>query len=245
MPDDNSDTRQSSHDFVLSYHRVRRALGILGVLLPLMLIIGGLLSNSKLEPSISDYYHTTLRDIFVGCLFAIGIFLVSYKGYKRGEGEWISDDWVATLAGICAFGMALFPNESQIIVTVSQEAVGLNISPLFHYTSALTFFTCLAVFCYVKFPKTAKPYRRQIYIWCGHIIVASTLLIAITSYFKINGSPEIKALVVDWKIVFWVEAIGIWAFAFSWLTKGKADLVFVRNSNKLRARHPDAKPSLH
>jgi len=224
MPNIDPTPPQNNHDLVLSYHRVRRALGILGVLLPLILIIGGLLSNARLEPSISDFYHTKLRDIFVGCLFAIGIFLVSYKGYQRKQGEWISDDLVATIAGIAAFGVALFPNESDAVETVLQQALGLKISPLFHYSSATVFFVCLAVFCYVKFPKTAKPVRRRIYIWCGHIIAVSTVLITVFSYIKLKGSPDMQRLVVDWKIIFWIEAIGIWAFAFSWLTKGKADL---------------------
>jgi len=224
MPKDTTNILPSNHDLVLSYHRVRRALGILGVLLPVVLIVGGLLSNNKIEPSISDFYHTTLRDIFVGCLFAIGIFLVSYKGYQRDKGEWISDDWVATLAGIAAFGLALFPNESDKIVTVSQMALGLKVSSMFHYASALTFFTCLGIFCYFKFPRTAKPVRRRIYFWCGHVILISTILITATSYLKVKGSPEMQAVVIDWNLVLWLEAIGVWAFAFSWLTKGKADL---------------------
>jgi len=80
------------------------------------------------------------------------------------------------------------------------------------------------VFCYFKFPKTASIARRKIYFWCGHVILVSTILITIASYFKVKGSPEMQAIVIDWNIVFWIEAIGIWAFAFSWLTKGKADL---------------------
>ena len=145
MPNDTVTAPPTHNDLVLSYHRVRRAVGILGVILPLILIIGGVWSNSRLEPSISDFYHTTMRDVFVGTLFAIGIFLISYKGYKPDKGEWISDDWVATLAGISAFGLALFPNESQAVVTVSQVALGLKVSSMFHYASALTFFICLEI----------------------------------------------------------------------------------------------------
>ena len=222
-------------DLVLSYYRVRRALGILGIMLPLVLIVGGWLTNNRLEPSISDFYHTTMRDVFVGSLFAIGIFLISYKGYQREEGEWISDDWVATLAGTAAFGLALFPNESQAAVTFSQVALGLKVSSMFHYTSALTFFVCLGVFCYFKFPKTSKPFRRRIYLWCGHVILVATVLITITSYFKVKGSPEVRAFVIDWNLVLWLEAIGIWAFAISWLTKGKADLAFSRSAKKSKA----------
>jgi len=226
-------------DLVLSYHRVRNALGFLGLLLPIVLIIGGILSKGQVEPSLSDYFHTTLRDIFVGSLCAIGIFLISYKGYRREDGEWFSDDWIATIAGFAAFGVALFPNESptHVIATVSQEALGIAASPPFHYASALIFFICLAAFCFLKFPKTAKPVRRRIYFACGWIIVAATVVIAVASHFKINGNGALRDFVMDYNVVFWAEAIGVWAFAVSWLTKGKADMAMIATAKKV-ARKP-------
>jgi len=232
--------QQHRDELVLSYHRVRQALGFLGLILPLILIAGGLATAGHLEPSISDFFHTALRDVFVGSLCAIGIFLISYKGYQRQSGEWISDDWVGTLAGLAAFGVAFFPNESPTLQasTISQLAVGITISPLFHYASALTFFVCLGVFCFVKFPKTSKPYRRRIYLICGWVIVAATLTIAIASYYKLKGSPDIKDLVVRNNIVFWAEAFGVWAFAVSWLTKGKADLAMSDLARKVVRKPP-------
>lgn len=235
------DTEDSRDEFVLSYHRVRQALGLLGLVFPLALILGGLMSNHKIEPSISDFYHTALRDVFVGSLCAIGIFLISYKGYRRQKGEWVSDDIVATLAGLAAFGVAFFPNESPShqAVTLSQLAVGIGISPLFHYTSALTFFVCLAIFCYVKFPKTAKPVRRRIYIWCGHVIAVCTVMIFICSYLKLRGAPPLREQVLGWHLIFWFEAIGVWAFALSWLTKGKADLALSQRRKRAKPRTAD------
>lgn len=222
-------------ELVLSYHRVRNALGFLGLFLPVILIIGGLMTKGEIEPSLSDFFHTTLRDIFVGTLFAIGIFLISYKGYKPDDGEWFSDDLIATVAGISAFGVALFPNESptQLITTVTQEALGLSLSPLFHYASALTFFFCLGAFCFVKFPKTAKPFRRKIYLACGWVIVVATIVIAGASYFKIYGNGDARAIVIEYYVVFWAEAAGVWAFAISWLTKGKADMAMIETARKL------------
>ena len=80
---------QTRDELVLSYLRVRQALGILGMVFPVLLIAGGLIAQHGVAPSVSDYYHTTMRDIFVGCLFAIGVFLISYKGYRRKAGEWL------------------------------------------------------------------------------------------------------------------------------------------------------------
>lgn len=228
---------QRKDELVLSYHRVRNALGFLGIVLPFVLILGGLLTQGRIEPSISDFFHTALRDVFVGSLCAIGVFLISYRGYRKSDGEWLSDDLIATVAGIAAFGVAFFPNETpdQKVETLTQLALGTSISPMFHYASASIFFFCLMLFCYVKFPKTAKPVRRRIYRWCGHVIALSLVGIVVSSYFKINGGPVMQALVVDWRVVFWVEAAGIWAFAISWLVKGKADMMLARTKPRAAA----------
>ncbi|MEL6681927.1 MAG: DUF998 domain-containing protein [Pseudomonadota bacterium] len=224
-------------DMVMSYHRMRTALGILGMALPLVLIIGGLLDYQRIEPSISDFYHTTYRDIFVGTLCAIGVFLICYRGYGRRDGDLIDDNRLGTVAGVSAFGVALFPNESptEQIATMTQNMVGIGTSPLFHYASALVFFACLAAFCLVKFPRTAKPYRRRIYQTCGWIIVLSLIGIAAASAIKIMGSGPARAIVVDYQLVFWFEAVGIWAFGLSWLVKGKADIALVRMARRQAA----------
>ncbi|WP_341366812.1 hypothetical protein [Yoonia sp. BS5-3] len=217
-------------DMVLSYHRVRTALGLLGMALPLVLIIGGLMDYRRIEPSISDFYHTTYRDIFVGTLCAIGVFLICYRGYGRVEADYIDDDWLGTIAGISAFGVALFPNESPTaqIATMTQNLVGIGASPLFHYSSALIFFTCLAVFCLSKFARSAKPHRRKIYLLCGWTIVLSLIGIAGASAIKILGDGAAQVFVVQYGLVFWFEAIGIWAFGLSWLVKGRADIAILK-----------------
>lgn len=232
-------------DMVLSYHRVRTALGLLGMALPLVLLIGGLLDYSRIEPSISDFYHTTYRDIFVGTLCAIGVFLVCYRGYGRGPGDVIDDDWLGTIAGTSAFGVALFPNESPTaqIATMTQSIVGIGASPFFHYASALVFFTCLAVFCLSKFARTAKPGRRRVYLGCGWIIVLCLIGIAGASYVKLYGAGSAQAAVVHYNLVFWFEAIGIWAFGLSWLVKGKADMALARLARGLPIDHDDTVPS--
>lgn len=222
-----------SKELVMSYTRVRNALGILGMALPLFLILGGILDNERLEPTISDFYHTTYRDLFVGTLCAIGVFLISYRGYRREEGELIDDDWLATAAGIAAFGMALFPNESQTgqIATMTQANFGIDLTPIFHYTSALIFFSCLAAFCLVKFPRNAKLHRRRVYQWCGFTILACLVLTAIAAAFKNFFPGPIQNFVLENRLIFWFEAFGIWAFGLSWLVKGKADLMLAQIAN--------------
>lgn len=227
---------QTKDELVLSYHRVRQALGFLGLSLPVTLLLGALISDGGMAPSISDFYHTTQRDIFVGTLCAIGIFLFSYRGYRPVQGEKISDDILATLAGISAFGVAFFPNEGggYEVISLTQALVGPVTASVIHYASALVFFFCLGLFCYIKFPKTARPVRRRWYIWCGHIILISSLMILAGSVIRDFGSEAMKAMVLKSNMIFWAEAAGVWAFALSWLIKGKADMSLLSAGQKIR-----------
>lgn len=218
-------------ELVISYMRVRQALGYLGLAFPLLLILGGLLSEASLQPSVSDYYHSIMRDIFVGSLFAIGVFLISYKGHPLKSGEKLSDDLVATLAGLSAFGVAIFPNQGgpqNAPETFSQVLLGFKSAALAHYLSALIFLGSLAYFCLVKFARTAKPMRRRIYRACGSFIVIGGLAATLASYFKIYGPAGPQRFVIEYNVVLWVEAMGIWAFGLSWLTKGQADFEKIR-----------------
>ncbi len=231
--------KQHHTDLVLSFTRVRTALGLLGMCLPLVLILGGLLDLprvdsevGRIEPTISDFYHTTYRDIFVGTLCAIGVFLISYRGYRREEGEWIDDDWLATTAGISAFGVAFFPNEGGgvKVASMTQHLLGAEITPIIHYLSAFVFFSSLAAFCFVKFARTCSMGRRRVYIACGWTIIAALILTALAVVFKRFIGGVGREIVLDYNLIFWFEAMGIWAFGLSWLTKSKADLALFRKS---------------
>ncbi|WGI22814.1 hypothetical protein [Amylibacter sp. IMCC11727] len=208
-----------------SFYRVRRLLGYLGFALPLVLIFGALLTRAELEPSISDFYHTVLRDVYVGVLITIGVFLVSYQGYERKEGEPFSDNLLATFAGIMAFGVALFPNETlnQVETTFAQTIMGIKATSLAHYVCAILFLLCLAAFCFVRFAQTNNPSRRKTYTRCGWIIILSAVFAIGFSVVKVSGIDPYKTYVDDWSLVFWAETVAVWAFSYAWLIKGHFD----------------------
>jgi len=221
----------------MSFTRVRMALGILGLSLPLFLLIGGLWQDYGIEPTISDFYHTLYRDIYVGTLGAIGVFLVSYRGYRREPGEVFDDDWLATAAGIGAFGMAFLPTASRTgeVETVAQELLGIGVTPVAHYLFALIFFLSLSLFCFFKFAKTANPRRRKFYIFSGWVMLGSLVLTSVAAAFKNYIGGEGARIVLEYKLIFWFEAIGVWAFGLSWLVKSRADLA------KAQGQEPDTR----
>lgn len=210
-----------------TYYRVRRGIGYLGFLLPLVLIGGGLIAARTVEPSISDYYHTIMRDLYVAVIAATGVFLLAYSGYRPGIDERMSDDRVATIAGLAALGVAFFPN---IAVTMSdkpaafwQLAFGNQVTAYVHYVSAFVFLSALGYMSYAKFSRTDDLRRRAIYRRCGLVIYAATAAVVVTSAMKMFGPAGLQRIVSDWLLILWAEAVGIWAFSLAWLTKGRAD----------------------
>jgi hypothetical protein len=199
---------------VFSYLTLRRAIGFLGIGLPFALVVGAIvLQGAGLEPSISDYYYTIMRNVFVGALCAIGVFLMSYHGYER------ADDIAGDLACIFAVGVALFPTVPALDPTHLQVMIGYV-----HYGFVAAFFLTLAYFCLCQFRKTdpSKPMtpqkvkRNRVYTVCGYIILACIALLAIYGAFLQNSS------VAEFRPVSWLKAIAVIAFGASWLVKGEA-----------------------
>ncbi|NEZ67720.1 DUF998 domain-containing protein [Leptolyngbyaceae cyanobacterium CCMR0082] len=203
--------------FLISYLELRKAIGILGISLPFILAIGGIFLFKLLgiQPSLSGYYYTGMRDVFVGNLCAIGVFLWSYKGYER------SDDIAGDLACIFAVGVAFFPTFPPD-PSALEKVVGI-----IHFISAACFFIVLAYFCFALFTKSdsdsptdKKLLRNAIYKACGFIIVGALVLLGLNAIL-----PEsLKDLYEYLDPVFWLESIAIIAFGFSWFVKGEGIL---------------------
>jgi len=209
-------TKPIDSSLVLSYLGLRKAIGIIGIALPFVLVVGKVLLESPgIQPSISDYYYTVMRDVFVGSLCAIGVFLMSYRGYTR------HDDVVGNLACVFAIGVALFPTTPDKNPTTIELMVGSA-----HYCFAAAFFLTLAYFCLVLFRKTdpSKPMtnrkrqRNGVYVTCGTIILVCIVLLAIYAIFLRGSSID------HLDPIFWLEATAIMSFGISWLTKGEGIL---------------------
>ena len=96
---------ENGDSLLISYLSLRKAVGIIGVSLPVVLLLGNWLvfGCTRLEDSISYYYYSGMRGVLVGSLWAIGVFLLSYRGYDT------RDQMAGRLACFFALGVALFP----------------------------------------------------------------------------------------------------------------------------------------
>lgn len=208
-------------NLLISYLALRKAIGVIGIALPFALAVGVMVASGfglaapDIEMSISAYYHTVMRDVLVGSMCAIGVFLMSYRGYDR-------DHIAGILGGLFAVGVALCPT-SRYADPVGCE----HVLSVLHAVFAGLLFATLAYFSLVLFTKTSgdaaptarKRHRNIVYRVCGIVIVLCILLVGLVSLL-FSDVPSVLAH----HPVFWLEAIAIVAFGVSWLVKGEAIL---------------------
>jgi len=180
------------------------------------------LNGPGIQPSISDYYYSSMRNVFVGSLCSIGVFLITYRGYD------IRDQIAGAMASVFAIGVSLFPTRPEENFTAAQVAIGRV-----HLAFAALLFLTLAYFSLFLFTKTdpvqpmtmQKKQRNVVYVICGWTIVGCIALIVLSELLFLNSySPYRSQSIKDLDPVFWFESIAVIAFGISWLTKGEAIL---------------------
>jgi hypothetical protein len=224
--------------YTLSYRTIRLTVGVLGVLLPILFIIGEaavLTGGFHFRGSISAYYHSAMQDIFVGGLCVIGLLLATYM-----SGEPRSLDFRASLlAGIAVLGVVFFPTSRPELAlgaplcesgpaipscSVVERALGESQTAVVHGICAIVFILSLAImsllFAAAELVDTrpsdgVKVDRSPVFAL--HVICAAAIVLA--GIWAIAGGAlnadlgEITPLYVG-------EVVAIWAFGISWLVAG-------------------------
>jgi hypothetical protein len=202
----------------------RQTIGALGAALPFLVwLIAGLrpadfsVGRWRLHDSISAYYHTSGVVAFVGVLSALSVRLLTYQGFGNGHGT--QDRFTARLAGICAALVAFFPTAVKDGPRWLKPWVSNT-----HYVAATVLFGCFMFISLFLFTKSGTPHptrrkqrRNAVYRVCG---IAIGTCLAWIAGLKLFRRGEVS--------IFWPEALALWFFAFSWLTKGRADHTLVR-----------------
>ncbi|MCQ0969276.1 hypothetical protein MLD63_02335 (plasmid) [Paracoccus sp. TK19116] len=234
MAEDLGLREKSTNDLVVSFLAVRRSIGILGLFLPVSLIVYGLFSHDGILDSMSAYYYSPMREIFVGTLCALAVFLWTYEGYRPQPGEWLSDRIVAKVASLGAAGVALLPTapapifgaeaapvieDQPVTCTLSQCLLGDVTASVVHFLSAAAFFGAMTVFLLFLFTKGAedsgeKRAANRIYRACGLVILVALVLIGVLQF---TGLREALGIL---RPVFWLEVAASIAIAVGWMTKG-------------------------
>ena len=207
---------------------LRKLVGVLGMLLPLLLYLFLYFASGHGRPleSVSHYYFTRSSVIFSVILSLLAIFLLLYKGKDP------VDFVVSAAAGIFALCVLIFPTTNLAESCCDENAayaitflkVNGDVRSTFHFISAGIFLACLAymsIFLFTKSDKTVsertreKKARNRIYRVCGVLMILAILVVVAPAsiidpvFYKTNH------------LTFWMETLAVESFGFSWLVKGE------------------------
>lgn len=214
-----------------SYLRIRKLIGLLGMVLPILVVIihGSVLS------SISHYYYTDSAVFFIGILSALGLFLVSYRGRKKDpKKDKFSDNTFTNIGGWAVLIVVLVPTSFGGSLSTEIDAISeLQTFPMFghnnsiyetiHFVFAGLFLASMGWMSFRRFlddiPAGERIGERKLYKVCG-LIIWSCLVILFFE-FLIGLIPGAKNQITPYDI-FIFETIAVIFFGFSWFVKGKA-----------------------
>jgi hypothetical protein len=231
-PDDLTDTSDPTVLYVRSYLLIRTLVGLLGILLPLLFIVGEaayLRGGVHVRGSLSAYYHTSMRDIFVAGLCVTGFLLATYlSGQAR---TW--DFWLSLVAGVAVIGVVFFPTTRPGLApgdprcgatpeppgcSPIQQQLGERLVAGIHFACAVVFILSLAAIAFL-FAYRARQYENNrtvaaVQRTCGWVIIAA---VAGTIVGEL-------ADVQIWELtpLYLGEVASVWAFGTSWLLQGRA-----------------------
>ncbi|MGC5804907.1 hypothetical protein, partial [Ralstonia pseudosolanacearum] len=210
---------------LISDHALQQTVGWIALLMPVTVrLLALMFDHIWTTNSISAYYYTSLRDVFVGALVVGGLVLAFFRtGHPR-------DRWATIVAGVSAMGIGLFPMTvtpstitSQPAATPDAEARLIDAlqhgphGPLgYHVCFVGTFF--LLAFYLVTFgfrvdtpanPTPQKRWRNRVYVICGCLMGLAFCWIGVL--WRLNNESSI----------FWPETLAVMSFAAAWLVKGQ------------------------
>ncbi len=232
---------EGEHDgewhWVKSYMNVRFFVGLIGLLLPLSLSFFITWTTGRwwhIEDSFSAFYYTGSRDIFVGSLCAVGVFLFSYKlSDRNADGVPTRESRVSTLGGLGALVLAIFPTSRppsvDAALTPLQARFGEGTVSNIHFIGAAVFIVSLMLvaieFARAEGPDSPRPLdqnvdheaqmaRRRL-MWWVHIGAATAIFCAGAFYIIYSRTNP------DFRYTLYItEFVTSVAFGVSWLVKG-------------------------
>lgn len=209
-----------------SDYRIRKLIGTLGLVLPLLLPI----VEWEVFASISHYYYKSLSSIiFIIILSSFGLFLLSYKGYKIDKTtEKMSDDVITNIGGLAALFVVFIPTScSGSTSAVIDAFCKAQVYPLLGHNNTIlntVHLVCAGVFILsmgwmsrYKFTRSKDDYET-LYKVCGNLVfIAVGCIILFIILEKLGVNFPLKD-----HYVFIFETLAVIPFGISWLVKGEA-----------------------
>jgi hypothetical protein len=241
-PADLSNTDDPRVRYTRSYLLIRIVVGLLGLALPIAFIIGEafIARGVHFRGSISAYYHSPMRDIFVGGLWVIAFLLIMYLAGAQGKDRRL-DRPLSTWAGVFLLAVVLFPTGRPGIpegtplcgdtpdplpqCSTLQNELGETPVAAIHFVAAGLFVLTLAAICFYwaardvekraeKAEDRGDAVNRRV-LWISgrariHTICGTLILLGLVL------APlgfEVQGLTS----LYLGEIIAVWSFGFAWL----------------------------
>jgi hypothetical protein len=214
-----------------AYTGIGLAAGFAGLILPPAMVLGWLVWDSSVETSLSKYYHTGMRDVFVGILFIAGFSLIFYRLW-----QWGLHNLFSVGAGVGALMLAIFPTRidaSRDDGTPLQQAIGHDASFNLHIAGTVLFFACIAIICLgFAFQERDRPEPKdragrppshtpqfwfRFHLAAVIVIVCSCLFMLVAGL--INEDNVDNGVIIEHATLFG-ESLAIFAFGASWTAIG-------------------------
>jgi hypothetical protein len=211
---------------VRTVRNLRLGVGMIGLLLPIALFAGNwILGDTVILPSsMSGSYYTSTRNLFVGALCALGVFLI---GYRHTRPQNICTSFI----GVCALLVAFAPTAP---TPPKAEPPWVN---YLHHSAAGVLIFSLGLFCLVVSVAPALPgktppesmaarlrawvtsasdtlkqdARSRLYLVSGILVFISGVLALYTGVWPTSWST-------GWQSLYLFEAVAVFAFGIAWIT---------------------------
>lgn len=240
-PQDLSAGQDANVLYARSYLVIRALVGAIGVLLPTLLFLVDWLflgGRASFRGSLSAYYHTSARDLYVGALCIAGVLLITYMAGQPST--W--DFWLSSVAGLAVLGVAFLPTKRPGLdptaplcgpdtstvppgCTQLQQSLGETLVATGHFISAAIFILSLAAICFVfarrEMDHGGNVARAWFHRLCGVTILAAVAWIGLGRLFELD--------IFGFTPLYVGEVVSVYAFGASWLVKAR-DLLRVFGS---------------
>lgn len=209
---------------------LRLGVGVIGALLPITLIAWNWIAGDKtiIPSSMSGSYYTSARNLFVGSLCALGVFLILYR-------HTILQNLFTWGAGAFALLVAFAPTAPAPPATEPQWVNYL------HHAAAGALILTLGVFCFVlergdaagaarldlaELASDSKQlqvpgWRRILYFTCGGLVLLSGFFALYTGVWPTSWST-------GWSSLYLFEAVAVSAFGIAWITAAAVRAVTIQ-----------------
>jgi hypothetical protein len=194
----------------------------------------------RVRGSISAYFHTGARDVFVGGLCVIAFMLTTYLAgqFRR------PDYWLSSIAGVALLLVVFFPTGRPDVAATGpfcgavpqppgcaalQQALGEKAVATVHFVAAMVFILCLAVISWYWARREdaygrahdgdARVHDSARSGW-GRLQRACALAIAVAvAWVAVGGVLGLQI----WRLtpLYVGEVVAVWAFAVAWLARSR------------------------